>query len=117
MRSCSKVILAVITCLLIVLILHWNYSENSAAQMINARINKFVDSEKIDWQDFEFLKYELTRTGPGENGRGYKLTDPKEIEENERLSKIEGYSVLVSDKISVTRSLPDPRHQKLSHNL
>lgn len=65
--------------------------------------------EKKDWHDWKFIEYEASRTGPGEQGRPYELTDPKEIELNEKLFKVEGNFVIVSDKISVNRSVPDTR--------
>lgn len=65
--------------------------------------------EMFDWHNYEFMKYESERTGNGEQGRGYMLTDPKEIEIDKRLELIEGINVFVSDKISVNRSVQDTR--------
>jgi hypothetical protein len=70
------------------------------------------DFEKKDWHDYEFMKYEASRTGPGEQGEGFKLTDPADIKLNAEVSKIEGLHAIVSDKISVNRSVPDVRHEK-----
>ncbi|CAO1410603.1 unnamed protein product [Diamesa hyperborea] len=66
--------------------------------------------EMIDWHDYEFMNYEAQRVGPGENGTAVFLTDPSEIELDTELYKIEGLSVVVSDKISVNRSVPDVRN-------
>ena len=66
--------------------------------------------EMIDWHDYEFINYEASRRGPGENGTAVFLTDPAEIELDIELYKIEGLSVVVSDKISVNRSVPDVRN-------
>jgi hypothetical protein len=71
-----------------------------------------TDFEKKDWHDYEFMKYEASRVGPGEQGQGFKLTDPADIKLNAEVSKIEGLSAIVSDKISVNRSVPDTRHEK-----
>jgi hypothetical protein len=65
--------------------------------------------ERKDWHDWKFIEYEKTRTGPGEQGKSFELTDPDEIELNRKLSEIEGCYVIVSDKISVNRSVPDTR--------
>ena len=65
--------------------------------------------ERKDWHDYEFMKYEAARKGPGEQGEPYELTDPKDIKLNKELFKIEGLFVVVSDKISVNRSVPDVR--------
>ena len=68
--------------------------------------------ERKDWHDYEFMKYEAAREGPGEQGSPYTLTDPEDIQLNEKLFKIEGLFVVVSDKISVNRSVPDVRIQQ-----
>jgi hypothetical protein len=65
--------------------------------------------ERWDWNNYEFIKYERERTGNGEQGRGHQLTNPEEIEVNRKLNSEEGLFALVSDKISVNRSLWDPR--------
>lgn len=65
--------------------------------------------ERKDWHDWPFIEYEKTRTGPGEQGIPHFLTDPVEIALNKKLSKVEGLSPLVTDKISVNRSVPDGR--------
>lgn len=64
---------------------------------------------KIDWHDYEFMAYEKNRTGPGEQGAPIKLTDPVEIEENEKGYKLEGIYTVVNNKIDNQRSLLDPR--------
>lgn len=58
------------------------------------------------------MEYERTREGPGEQGQRYFLTNASEIELNKKLEAEEGLSVLVSDKISVNRSVPDTRPHK-----
>lgn len=64
----------------------------------------------VDWSDNDFIEYELRRNGPGERS-GYKLTNNEDIQLNEKLFKEEGLSLVVSDKISLDRSLPDPRKE------
>jgi hypothetical protein len=65
--------------------------------------------ERWDWNNYEFIKYERERTGNGEQGRGHQLTDLDERNLDARLEKIEGLNVIVSDKISVNRSVSDSR--------
>ena len=65
--------------------------------------------KRKDWHDWKFIEYEKSRKGPGEQGKPFKLTDPEDIKLNEKLFKIEGLYVVVSDKISVNRSVPDTR--------
>lgn len=69
-----------------------------------------VNAEKIDWNNYEVIARDLVRNGFGEHGKGEELTDPKEIKRNGELWNKTGMSVLISDKISVNRSIPDYRH-------
>lgn len=71
-----------------------------------------LNFDKIDWLDNEFVEYEANRTGLGEQGKPVVLTDPEEIKQNEELTKVEGLSALISDKISVNRSVTDTRPKK-----
>lgn len=68
--------------------------------------------DRKDWHDRKFIEYEMSRVGPGEQGEGHALTDPKDIELNEKISQTEGLFAIVSDRISVNRSLPDFRLPK-----
>lgn len=65
--------------------------------------------DRKDWHDWEFIKYEAHRIGPGEQGKPFVLTDPEDIKRNEKLFETEGNFVVASDKISVNRSVPDTR--------
>ncbi|KAG5672938.1 hypothetical protein PVAND_003025 [Polypedilum vanderplanki] len=64
-----------------------------------------------DWNDYEIIKRDSLRVGFGEHGKGEKLIDANDIEKNAALFEEYGMSVLISDKISVNRSIPDFRHQ------
>lgn len=68
--------------------------------------------DRKDWHDWDFIAYEKSRVGPGEQGEAVYFTDPEDIKENKRLYDIEGLNALVSDRISVNRSVPDTRHQE-----
>jgi hypothetical protein len=72
---------------------------------------ELLADKKIDWHDHDFINYEENRSGPGERS-GYVLTNPEEIKLNEDLSKTYGLSMVVSDKVSVNRSLIDPRRER-----
>lgn len=65
--------------------------------------------ERKDWHDWEFIKYEKARQGPGEQGKPHVLTDPDDIAKNDKLFEVEGLYAVVSDKISANRSVPDTR--------
>ena len=66
------------------------------------------DDIKIDWHDYDFMAYEASRTGPGENGAPVKLND-LEMQETKEGYKLEGIYTIANDKISPNRSLPDVR--------
>lgn len=70
-----------------------------------------VENIKIDWHDYNFIDYEAKRVGLGEQGKAVNQVDPEEEELNQRLFDENGYNGLVSDKISVNRSIVDLRHK------
>lgn len=70
-----------------------------------------VENIKIDWHDYTFIDYEAKRVGPGEQGRGVREIAPEEEELSQRLFDENGYNGLVSDKISVNRSIGDLRNK------
>ena len=92
---------------------------NKPDELINSALAPFeknytfaTNYERKDWHDWPFIEYEKSREGPGEQGKPFHLSDLKEIDENQRLFNIEGLYPIVSDKISVNRSVPDTRHPK-----
>lgn len=61
-----------------------------------------------DWNDYEELKNDRSKVGYGEHG--IKTYNENLLDgEEQRLIDINGHNVLVSDKISLLRSLPDFR--------
>lgn len=68
--------------------------------------------DRKDWHDWKFIEYEKLRVGPGEQGKEHILTDPEDIKLNEKVLEQNGLNGVVSDKISVNRSLPDTRPPK-----
>lgn len=71
--------------------------------------NRNFENKKIDWHDYETIKKEESRTGIGEHGKSETL-DPKENELKDKLYRQNGFNALLSDKISLNRSVPDIRH-------
>lgn len=63
-----------------------------------------------NWIDTELISRDEARHGLGERGEEVYLTDTYEVSMNEKLYQETGFSVLVSDKISVNRSLPAMVH-------
>ena len=72
--------------------------------------SKTIEDRVKDWNNYEFIHKEKLRVGLGEQGKGVELTDPEEIKLNKILYDKTGFSVVVSDKISVERSLLDAVH-------
>lgn len=64
--------------------------------------------ERIDWHDYEQIRREALRQGPGENGTGVKLKT-NEMKEAEKIFKENNHNGMVSDKIPRDRSLQDTR--------
>ena len=81
----------------------------SAVPIVHESTENEKDKLK-DWNDYKFMVKENLRVGPGEKGEGFQLTDPDEIELNQQLLDKTGFSVVVSDKISVERSLLNAVH-------
>lgn len=65
-----------------------------------------------DWHNWKQIEYEKSRAGFGEQGDGLILKHPDHIQLNEKLFKQEGLNALISDIISVNRSLPDARPEQ-----
>lgn len=76
---------------------------------LDQKSNVKVEEILFNWENETQIKLDAQRTGPGEQGKPYILTDPEDIKRNKKLFNIEGFYVIVSDKISVERALPDKR--------
>lgn len=70
---------------------------------------KNIKKVKIDWHDYELIKLEESRSGIGEHGKAEKV-DTSEKEMYDKLYYSNGFNALLSDKISLNRSVPDIRH-------
>lgn len=67
--------------------------------------------KRIDWHDYAYQEKDLARVGTGEMGKAEIL--PVELnDEKEKMYRKNGFNALLSDKISVNRSVPDIRHPK-----
>ncbi|XP_073680061.1 polypeptide N-acetylgalactosaminyltransferase 10 [Garra rufa] len=62
-----------------------------------------------DWHDYALIKSEAARSGVGEQGRPYPLTDSDRVDQAYREN---GFNIFVSNRIALNRSLPDIRHPK-----
>lgn len=66
---------------------------------------------KIDWHNYQFIEAEKRRTGIGEHGVPASVSDDEEAE-RKRLFDLNGFNGLLSDYISVNRSVKDIRHKE-----
>lgn len=68
--------------------------------------------ERKDWHDYAAMEADKLRSGLGEHGLPAKIEDPAE-EEAERLEyRRNGFNGMLSDRISVNRSVPDVRREE-----
>ncbi|KAI4814367.1 hypothetical protein KUCAC02_003563, partial [Chaenocephalus aceratus] len=63
--------------------------------------------QRIDWHNYEAIKIDLSRSGNGEQGRAFPLTDADRVDQAYREN---GFNIYVSDRISLNRSVPDIRN-------
>lgn len=73
--------------------------------------NKNVKGVKIDWHDYKFIDAENRRTGIGEHGAPASVLESEETE-RKRLFDLNGFNGLLSDRISINRSVKDIRHKE-----
>ncbi|CAG9810900.1 unnamed protein product [Chironomus riparius] len=89
-------------------------SDNKVTNFTEQKLAKFKAHKFLrkcrDWHDYEQIYKDRERVGPGENGAAVRLTNETEIALNDKLYKETGFAVVVSDKISVNRSIQDTRH-------
>ncbi|XP_043925421.1 polypeptide N-acetylgalactosaminyltransferase 10 [Protopterus annectens] len=70
--------------------------------------------KRKDWHDYEAIKRDAARTGNGEQGKPFPITDSDRAEQAYREN---GFNIYVSNKISLNRSLPDIRHSNCKNKL
>ncbi|KAK5858893.1 hypothetical protein PBY51_003002 [Eleginops maclovinus] len=62
---------------------------------------------RIDWHNYEAIDRDLSRSGNGEQGKAFPLTDADRVDQAYREN---GFNIYVSDRISLNRSVPDIRN-------
>ncbi|KAL2095402.1 hypothetical protein ACEWY4_010121 [Coilia grayii] len=67
-----------------------------------------------DWHDYEAIRRDAARTGNGEQGKPFPLTDADRVDMAYREN---GFNIYVSDRISLNRSVPDIRHPNCQNKL
>lgn len=71
---------------------------------------KNVERIKIDWHDYEKMDADKKRVGLGEQGQKAYLDDTFDKEYVKEVIAANGYDGVLSDQISLNRSLHDVRH-------
>ncbi|XP_023817946.1 polypeptide N-acetylgalactosaminyltransferase 10 [Oryzias latipes] len=71
-------------------------------------------TRKKDWHDYEAIRRDATRSGNGEQGKAFPLTDADRVDQAYREN---GFNIFVSDRISLNRSVPDIRHPNCKQKL
>ncbi|EPY75613.1 GalNAc transferase 10 isoform a-like protein [Camelus ferus] len=67
-----------------------------------------------DWHDYESIQREAMRSGKGEHGKPYPLT---EEDHDDSAYRENGFNIFVSNNIALERSLPDIRHANCKHKM
>lgn len=99
-------------CLLFLYIRQTNYLSLKSISQKNGYTPNEISSEfenldlRIDWHDYEVIHEDRKRKGPGEHGSPVVLN---KAETEHDAYKDNGFNILVSDRISLNRSLPDIR--------
>lgn len=70
--------------------------------------------QRRDWHDYEAIRRDAARTGNGEQGKPFPLTDADRVDQAYREN---GFNIYVSDRISLNRSVPDIRHPNCKSKL
>lgn len=68
-----------------------------------------VNGQKIDWHDYAAINKDMERVGIGEGGKRATL-DEQFHDEEKLMFRQNGFNALLSDSISVNRSIPDIRN-------
>ncbi|XP_041783073.1 putative polypeptide N-acetylgalactosaminyltransferase 10 [Anopheles merus] len=73
--------------------------------------HKSREFKKIDYHNYEQIQNDLNRVGPGEQGKPASLSPEESTSElRKELYYKNGFNALLSDKISINRSIADLRH-------
>jgi len=99
----------------IIIIIYFNIYINHSSRYDIKAIQNNKNQIKLkkycrDWHNYEQIYKDSKREGLGENGAAVFLTDKADVELNKRLLKETGFAIVVTDKISVNRSIQDTRH-------
>ncbi|KAJ8276821.1 hypothetical protein COCON_G00085730 [Conger conger] len=83
-------------------------------QGLNVRPRKDDGVRRKDWHDYKAIKRDAARSGNGEQGKPFPLTDADRVDQAYREN---GFNIYVSDRISLNRSVADIRHPNCQQKL
>ncbi|KAM8741284.1 polypeptide N-acetylgalactosaminyltransferase 10-like isoform 1-T2 [Acanthopagrus schlegelii] len=69
---------------------------------------------RTDWHDYEAMRRDAARSGNGEQGKPFPLTETDRVDQAYREN---GFNIYISNRISLNRSLPDIRHPNCKQKL
>ncbi|XP_071760409.2 polypeptide N-acetylgalactosaminyltransferase 10-like isoform X1 [Centroberyx gerrardi] len=78
------------------------------------RMGKDGQVGRKDWHDYEAIRRDAARSGNGEQGKAFPLSEADRVDQAYREN---GFNIYVSDRISLNRSLPDIRHPNCKQKL
>uniref|UniRef100_A0A4X2KPG7 Glycosyltransferase 2-like domain-containing protein n=1 Tax=Vombatus ursinus TaxID=29139 RepID=A0A4X2KPG7_VOMUR len=70
--------------------------------------------KRKDWHDYGSIQKDALRSGKGEHGKPYPLT---EEDHDDSAYRENGFNIFVSNNIALERSLPDIRHANCKHKM
>lgn len=95
------------------------WEKNSELQYRHIKAESFFDGPrknveriKIDWHDYKQIEEDKKRSGPGEQGKPATLPDNYDRDYVDDVIKANGYDGVLSDEISLNRSVADIRHEE-----
>jgi hypothetical protein len=109
------IMMDIVVIFFILLIVYFKRSAPFTDSLYSAPQEGFFDrprnliGTKIDWHDYKLIGAESRRTGIGEQGKAAFLSG-RDKEKEAKMSIENGFNALLSDKISVNRSVPDIRN-------
>ncbi|CAB1316419.1 unnamed protein product, partial [Coregonus sp. 'balchen'] len=92
-------------------------SESKPGVNVRPRKNAQMGRDGVrrkDWHDYEAIRRDAARSGNGEQGKPFPLTDTDRVDQAYREN---GFNIYVSDRISLNRSVADIRHLNCKQKL